>query len=1025
MKILFAGKGQLKHLLSLLCFLSLLFANGRTSFAQGWAHPASKEEQMERKAFDLFQGGKVEESLSCHKEIRKHFAKRFGTSHQRYIQAINRHGWTYHRLGQEEKAEKLYLEALALAKKSLGADHPESVRIVSYLAENDFARAKYKRAIERFTEAIKLSKQHFGKEGPQAAESLSGRGRSFAKLKQYELSVKDFERAVAIFESTLGSQSPPTLYTKRFLAFALLQTERKQEAEAHFSSLLRAIDASNSKNPKESAILLEELADLKEARGDLEGAASSLARLLKIYEQQGAQQKLRKRLSVVNTLAALYTHLGKLAQATDLIARYRLYLPSKSSFATKDSALLLLGFSSVLRQMGHLDEAYKLGRRALAMALESVPKGNETNALFFQNMALIALSLGNPEEAREYYDQLLALPFTKGKLSSTGQQLLLFSLAGRAFISDENQDAREKLSALKESLDKRSPLLAVTNLMLALLQLLAGHKEKALSLFASATNKETTKQMHAIAHLGQGKLHQDKADYVVALKHYKKARKLFEESALRAQDEFHALAQRELIKKLTPFVLQGALRSLADKSPVTSAFTKEAFHLLETVRSRTFLEELSESQARQVAQLSKEELRELWSLDQKIKQSSDIESSLLLRQEKRELNERLSQKNETYRTLRATRPISCDELQAELAPNEAGLAYFQTQKSLYLFVIEKKKLTLKKLGVDLAALQRSVRQYRIALTKRIPKRPFIKVSHRLHQLVIGPLSSLLANKRLIILPHGCLLYVPFAALLTDDTYQDFSSLPYLFLNHEMTYAPSASTWLQTRRRKNRKRAQRPILAFASPSYTKKQQKFCSLPPLPATSQEAKSICALWSMDSEEALFAEEALFVNERASEQHLVNLSQSGRLAEYERIHLACHGMVPGPENVKGQASLALAPTASHDGFLTTSEIYGLCTKCELIVLSACQTAYVDEPSKSQGIGSLARAFFHTGTVNFVGSLWPVADKGTQDFMAHFYKALQGQKAVDKALRQARQEQLQGRWNHPYFWSAFILMGP
>ena len=975
---------------------------------------------MERKAFDLFQAGKIKESLSCHEEIRKHFAEKFGLCHQRHIQAVLRHGWTYHRLGQGEKAEKLYLEALALANKSLGESHPESVRIVSYLAENDLARAKFERAVERFSEAIKLSKEHNGKAGPPTAESLSGRGRAHAKLKKYELAVKDFEQAVNIFESTLGSLSPPTLYTRRFLAFALLQTERKQEAEVHFTTLLRAIEASDHKNPKESAILLEELADLKEARGDLAGAASCLSRLLKIYEQQGPHQKLQKRLSLVNTLAALYTHLGNLAQATELIVRYRRFLPGKSSFATKESALLLLGFSSVLRQMGHLDEARQMGQRALLMASKCVAKEDESKALFFQNLALIALSLGNAEEAREYYDELLALPFVTDKPSSTSQQLLLFSLAGRAFISDDNHGAIEKLSSLKERLDDKSHLLPVTELMLAVLHLLAADEKKALSLFVSATKKKTTKQMRAIAHLGQGKLYQDKAKYIVALTHYERARKLFEESTLRAQDEFHALAQRELIKKLTPFVLQGALQCQKDQSPTAAAFTQEAFHLLEAVRSRTFLEELSESQARQVAQLSQKDQAALWALDKKIKQSRhDIESSLLLRQEKRKLNERVSRKNKVYRALLATRPIVCHELQAELAPNETMLAYFQTSKSLFVFVIEKEKLTLKELSKDLAALQRSVRQYRIALTKRIPKRPFIKVSHRLFQLIVAPISSLLTNKRLIILAQGCLLHVPFAALVTEDTYRDFASLPYLFLGHEMTYAPSASTWLLTRKRKQRKKAQRPILAFASPTYTKKQQEFCSLPPLPATSQEAKSICALWSKNSDEALF------INERASEQNLVNLSQSGRLNEYERIHLACHGIVPGPKNVKGQASLALGPSASHDGFLTTSEIYGLSTSCQLIVLSACQTAYVDEPSKSQGIGSLARAFFHTGTGHFVGSLWPVADKGTQDFMGHFYNALYGQSPISKALRAARRGQLQGGWSHPYFWSAFILMGP
>ena len=979
------------------------------------------DDQLERRAFDLFQGGKLAESLQCHEAIRKLFNKKYGIHHRRFIEATVRYGWTQYRVGKCDRAEKLYKEALELTEKVQGKNHPETLKIYSYLSENAYAAGKYKEARAGFTEAIELSEALFKEEVPPMAECYSGRGRALAKQNKYDLAVIDFERALAIFEKTLGAKSPPTLFTKRFLAFALLHTKRRLEAEEHFAELIEAIDVSGYPNDEESILLLQELADLQEEKGNLFAATDTLLRVLKIYERRGKSSELKKRLELVNTLAALYTHQGQYARATSLINRYRGWLPGKNSIPTKDGALLLLGFSSVLRQMGHLDEAHSLGISALSMARLCIGKEERTTPLFFQNLALIAMMRGDNQEAKEFYDEVLSLPFANDSNRESSSQMLLFSLAGRAFISNDNSETLTKLRQLEKLLPAESPLLPVTRLMLAVLCLLDNRMDEAQSLFSSIEKGKTTDQLFAISHLGQGKLFQDQALFEKALDHYERATELFERAVLRAEDEFHALAQRELITRLVPFVFEGAIDCERKKSPLAPKFTEAAFHILETVRSRAFLEELSQGQARSSGHLAKKDLELLWRLDKEIKEAQDIGQRLLLLEERQKINEELRRHNKEYDKLLRVKPTTFHELREELTEKEIMLCYFQSKDSLYLFVISRHEILLKKIVQSLPLLQRRVRQYRLALTKRIPKRPFVKTSHRLYEQIVEPISSLVEGQRLIILPHGCLLFVPFEALVEREEFADFSRLPYLFKKHELTYSPSATTWLLTRKMKIEEKQQlqqSAIIAFASSTYSQEQEEFCSLPPLPATSIEARNICALWQG-------GEDSLFLSERASESKLKELSSAGRLARYERIHIACHGLVPGPDNVKGQPSLALTPSSTDDGFLTMSEIYGLRTACNLFVLSACDTAYVDEPSQSQGISGLARAIFFSGTKHFVGSLWPVSDRGTEDLMCHFYEAQKRGQSVGSALQESRLKLITGRWSHPYHWSAFILMGP
>ncbi|NJO46532.1 MAG: CHAT domain-containing protein [Oscillatoriales cyanobacterium RM2_1_1] len=93
-----------------------------------------------------------------------------------------------------------------------------------------------------------------------------------------------------------------------------------------------------------------------------------------------------------------------------------------------------------------------------------------------------------------------------------------------------------------------------------------------------------------------------------------------------------------------------------------------------------------------------------------------------------------------------------------------------------------------------------------------------------------------------------------------------------------------------------------------------------------------------------------------------------------------------------------------------------------ELIILSACQTAVGDDRA---GLG-LAGIAVRAGARSTIASLWSVDDESTALLMGHFYEAL-NRPGITKsqALRFAQQQLLQNKaFNHPYFWSAFVLVG-
>ncbi|MBF0109672.1 MAG: CHAT domain-containing protein [Magnetococcales bacterium] len=113
------------------------------------------------------------------------------------------------------------------------------------------------------------------------------------------------------------------------------------------------------------------------------------------------------------------------------------------------------------------------------------------------------------------------------------------------------------------------------------------------------------------------------------------------------------------------------------------------------------------------------------------------------------------------------------------------------------------------------------------------------------------------------------------------------------------------------------------------------------------------------------------------------------------------------------------------NDGVLTAMEVLGLnLGGTRVAVLSACETG-LGEIHEGEGVYGLRRAFTEAGVQTVINSLWEVSDAGTQALMTLFYgKLMKGIPAHD-ALRESQIELLDSsEWSNPYIWSAFFMVG-
>jgi CHAT domain-containing protein len=237
---------------------------------------------------------------------------------------------------------------------------------------------------------------------------------------------------------------------------------------------------------------------------------------------------------------------------------------------------------------------------------------------------------------------------------------------------------------------------------------------------------------------------------------------------------------------------------------------------------------------------------------------------------------------------------------------------------------------------------------------------------------MAPLAASLHTPRLIIIPHGPLHYLPFAALQNPETQQ------HLVQTYALTTLPNASTLLFIQQ--NAERELTTPLIVGNPAtgdfdaVASLTTERAGLSPLPFAEKEAQAIAALYGVEP----------LIGPAATEGVVRT-----QVAGVDIFHLAAHGfynptaplssliaLAPDPANPKS----TIHNPQSADGWLTVGEVYGLNLKqTGLVVLSACQTQ-LGELSAGDELVGLTRAFFFAGTPTVVASLWNVDDAATAD---------------------------------------------
>ncbi len=284
--------------------------------------------------------------------------------------------------------------------------------------------------------------------------------------------------------------------------------------------------------------------------------------------------------------------------------------------------------------------------------------------------------------------------------------------------------------------------------------------------------------------------------------------------------------------------------------------------------------------------------------------------------------------------------------------------------------------------------------------KRIFVENYWEPAQKIYNWLINPIEKELEVneiKTLVFVLEGSLRNVPLASLYDGEKY--------LAQKYNVAIAPSLELI-------DPQPLARGELEILSMGITEARQGF---PPLPNVRKELEDI---QNQTSSEILLNES--FTEEEANTE-VVNTT-------YQVIHIATHGEFSS--NAEDTFIL------TWDEKINVEELRNMIRSgtqqtrpIELLVLSACRTATGDNRATLGLAGIAVRA----GARSTIASLWYVSDEATAALMKNLYQELINPKITKaEALRRAQQQLLKdaqtgvisSEFQHPYFWSTFILVG-
>jgi CHAT domain-containing protein/tetratricopeptide (TPR) repeat protein len=965
--------------------------------------------------------------------------------------------WLARRFSEGSAASKRQLE---IRRGVLGDQDPDVAESLAWVGTFLDAEQRYAEAEPFFRNALEQSRAIYGEEHPNVAIGM----RNLAVLFQSRGDLDDAElllrQSLALNRELWGDEHPYVISGLKDLAALLWERGEYADAEELLREKLALCRDLYGEEHAQTTRGLNDLGTLLRERGNYVGAVALLRQALATYRRIYGDEHPQVAV-ILNNLAAVLRDQGNHADAEPLLRetlemRKKLFGAEHTSVSTG-----LNNLASLLRDQGRYAEAEPLYREALAMSRSLLGEEHPSVAHIMSNLGLVLQDQGDYEAAEPLLSEALAM---RRKLLGEEHPHVALSLSNLASLSQVKGDDETAERLFREALELRRRLLGEQHPhvckglhQLGRFFLSRGDPASAEPVLAEAAALYDAARLRAGPGLERTTFLDSPYSHLAAAR-----------LALGREDEAWPAMEKALARSLADLLLAAERREL---------------DALEIQRQDSLARQLGDLEREMSAYRNasgSDTGNAAWEQAEREARSRLLEAEAQWSSFQLEMAVRYPVSEGTAFSLERVR--SALRLDAALI-GWLDVSVRRGEFESWGYVIRKTgavewaRLSGSRPGSDDDPYERA-RFLRRALADPVSSEAGVGLDlHKFWRKRVRPLRAALDGaEKLIVIPSGAMLGVPLEALVDDEGVV-------LGERYAVSYVPSATvyTWLTEKAEQERGTETGAFLMVGDPPFTEahlatadqvdeKAVRVASrsndpwpemavlrgalvgqsgvlrtLPRLPGAREEIRTVASI---------APEATLLLGSNASEQALVRLADGDSLRGFSVLHMATHALVDHehPERsalILSQVDLpdpldaALSGDRIYDGLLTAKEIVSEWhLEADLVTLSACETG-LGRRVRGEGYVGFANAFLQAGARSLLVSLWRVEDHATSLLMQRFYENYTGSYDGDRpgypagsmpktvALQEAKRwlrEYTDKRgskpFRHPYYWSAFILIG-
>ena len=357
------------------------------------------------------------------------------------IIVLNRQSLKLHKQGKDKEATAVAEEAVGLAERAFGPDHPETLKSLYNLASLYEAQGLYGKAEPLLKRALAGFERTFGDEAPSTLSAVSNLASLYEKQGLYAEAEPLFKRALDGLDRTRGPEDLQTLISANNLGSLYRVQGRYAEAEPLYKRVVAGIEQIFGPEHPDTLASLSNQAELSAAQGRYGEAELIYKRVLEGRERVLGPDHPQTLRSVAN-LASLHFNLGNWASAVELWRRSTAAIAGRTLRGAQD-----IGQAPTDKPSSEAEEASFQFRGLVKAAYRLTPQGGMPDDELSREMFQTAQWVQSSEAA-----PLLRQMAMRAAASNPALTMLVHE---RQVLEEEWRERdRQHNAALSEALEK-------------------------------------------------------------------------------------------------------------------------------------------------------------------------------------------------------------------------------------------------------------------------------------------------------------------------------------------------------------------------------------------------------------------------------------------------------------------------------------------------------------------------------------------------------------------------------------------